>query len=119
MDLKEKLKLKNPKLFSDLEGISRFCTEIWKDTLLPWFTNHNCEHSEEIIYILGQILAPLENNPKFPDEHELFILLASAYLHDIGMQLLKIGDLSPGQTVRGRLHLHVSFCHARASCFFS
>ena len=94
MDLEEKLKIANPDLFSSLEDIRKSCAEIWKDRLLPWFTNHNCDHSKEIIYLLGQILKPIEDNPAFLNDHELFILLASAYLHDIGMQLLKVNDIS-------------------------
>lgn len=94
MDLEEKLIQANPDLFSYLEDIKKSCGEVWKDRLLPWFTNHNCEHSIEVIQLLGQILKPLENHHTFLNKHELFILLASAYLHDFGMQFLKIDDIS-------------------------
>ena len=43
---------------------------------------------------MGQILSPLEETSQKLNEHELFILLASAYLHDIGMQNLKIDNIS-------------------------
>ncbi len=89
MDLKDKLKSQNHALYSSLRDIEKFCKDCWKDRLLPWFTNHNHEHSEEVIHLLGQILKPIENNSEFLNENELFILLASAYLHDIGMQYLK------------------------------
>jgi hypothetical protein len=49
MDLEKNLKIINPDLYSSLEDIRKSCAEIWKDRLLPWFTNHNCDHSKEII----------------------------------------------------------------------
>lgn len=95
MDLEEKLKSsKSPELFSCLEDIKKFCNEIWKVPLLPWFTSHTCKHSSEVVHLLGQLLNPLENHFQFLNDYELFILLASAYLHDIGMQSLKVDDIS-------------------------
>ena len=103
MDLMEKLISypEGPKLSKSLEAIKECCSKIWKHPLLQWFTNHDIGHSEEIIYLLGQILEPLEGRNSdegrisgFLNEHELFILLASAYLHDIGMQCLKVDDIS-------------------------
>jgi len=90
MDLEQKLKSLSSELSDCLRDIKKSCTEIWKNPLLVWFTNHDVKHSEEISYLLGQILEPLENDSKFLNEHELFILLASVYLHDIGMQFFKI-----------------------------
>lgn len=92
IDLKQKLKDKSPKLYDALEDVRKFSEGVWKDRLLTWFTNHNCEHSEEIIFLLGQILKPLDNRPEFLNEHELFVLLSAAYMHDIGMQSLKIEE---------------------------
>jgi tetratricopeptide (TPR) repeat protein len=92
IDLKQKLKDQSPKLYDALEDIRKFADRVWKDRLLPWFTNHNCENSEEIIFLLCQILKPMDNRPEFLDENELFILLSAAYLHDIGMQYLKIDE---------------------------
>lgn len=82
-----------PSMFEDLQKIQMFCKELWKQKLMIWFTNHDHKHSEEVIHILGQILKPLESYQReFLNEHELFILLSSAYLHDIGMQSLKIDN---------------------------
>jgi tetratricopeptide (TPR) repeat protein len=92
--LEEKLKTQQPKLFDILEAIKKSCHEIWKDRLLPWFTNHDCEHSAEVVYILGQILEPIKGHDTFLTGHELFILLSGAYLHDIGMQCLKVNGLA-------------------------
>ena len=79
LELKERL-TPYPELSGYLQDIKQFCADI--------------DHSEEIISLLGQILKPIENHPQFLNEHELFILLASAYLHDIGMQCLKTGGVA-------------------------
>ncbi len=94
VDLEQILKNKNESLYYVLKDIEKCSIQIWNDRLLPWFTNHNVGHSKEIIHILGQIVSPLISNDDFLSDHELFILLASAYLHDIGMQNLKIEQIS-------------------------
>ena len=88
-----RLKSMDSDLFSDLQDIEKFCEGVWKSKLLPWFTNHNPDHSRELIFILDQLLTPLEGGKAFLTKHELFVLLASAYLHDIGMQFLKWEDI--------------------------
>ena len=93
MDLEQKIKSYS-KLSSCLADIIKSCERIWNNPLLPWFTKHDVSHSKEVIHLLGQILSPLEETPQMLNEHELFILLASAYLHDIGMQNLKVDDIS-------------------------
>jgi len=93
MVLVAKLKSMDPSLFSDLRDIEKFCEDVWTSKLLPWFTNHDPVHSREVIFILGQLLRPLEGTKAFLSKHELFVLLASAYLHDIGMQFLKWEDI--------------------------
>jgi len=90
MDLEQKLKSLDQDLANCLHDIKKACTEIWKNPHLVWFTNHDVKHSNEIAYLLGQILKPIENDSEFLDEHELFILLSAVYLHDIGMQFFKI-----------------------------
>ena len=88
-----RLKSMDTGLFSNLQDIEKFCEGVWKSKLLPWFTNHNPDHSREIIFILNQLLRPLEGGKAFLTNHELFVLLASAYLHDVGMQFLKWEDI--------------------------
>jgi len=88
-----RLKSMDTGLFSNLQDIEKFCEGVWKSKLLPWFTNHNPDHSREIIFILNQLLRPLEGGKAFLTKHELFVLLASAYLHDVGMQFLKWEDI--------------------------
>lgn len=87
-------------LSKKLGAIKDFCAEVWSDRLLPWFTNHNIEHSNQIISLMGKILLPLNNHHQFLGKHELFILLSSAYLHDIGMQFLRVDGVTPENLTR-------------------
>lgn len=89
LDLEEILK-KDHILYSQFEDVKKFSEKIWENNFMPWFTNHDPEHSKEIIGLLNQVLEPLSSsNVYFLSEHEIYILLSAAYLHDIGMQHLK------------------------------
>ena len=35
----------NPDFSKQLNGVKEFTAEIWRNTYLPWFTNHNHVHS--------------------------------------------------------------------------
>ena len=79
-------KLLNHDLQSKLNSIKSAASEIWKVSKLQHFTKHGMGHSESIITILNLILGDMRTIEKRLSEHEIFILLASTYLHDIGMQ---------------------------------
>jgi hypothetical protein len=66
-----------------LDSIKMASSRIWDRPLLAHYTNHGLDHSERIIEILNELL---EGYPRILDDRERFVLLASAYLHDIGMQ---------------------------------
>ena len=89
MDIKSLIE--DEKLVKCLDNIKAFSDDVWKDNLLPWFTTHNTSHSEEVIHILGMLVNQIGDKEPL-NEHEVFILIASAYLHDIGMQYLKADD---------------------------
>lgn len=114
MDLVKRLETKNPSLHNCLQDIKKFCLARWKIPYLSWFTNHDVEHSEEVIHLLGQILKPIENQESFLSEHELFVLLASAYLHDIGMQSLKL-DGTPIDELTDKQYIEIRKRHAQES----
>jgi hypothetical protein len=55
----------------------------WSPVILTWFTDHSSEgHSRRIIDLLGRAF----DGDDLLTRHELFVLLASCYLHDLGMQ---------------------------------
>ena len=114
MDLEEKLK-RSSDLYKSLKEIEEFCNKTWHAPLLPWFTRHDVSHSKEIIHLLGQILSPIENTPACLNEHELFVLLASAYLHDIGMQYLKVENVSVDKLTSDEYEI-IRKRHAEESC---
>ena len=78
--LKEQL---NDNYLDELNEIERKIKKIWSNPLLPWFTNHGLSHSEQIISNANQIISYLSKYNNFSlNEDEIFIFLASAYLHD-------------------------------------
>lgn len=85
--LEKKLKDENFELWSSLVRIIDAATKIWRETKLRWYTDHGISHSERVIQNIEKIIEPLRNELT---GEELYILLAACYLHDIGMQYLKI-----------------------------
>ena len=91
MDLEAYLQTK-PKLYEKYEEIKKACEVLWDDVKLPWFTDHSPTHSARLVSYLNQILEPLEGTPHALTMQECFVILASCYLHDIGMQDLRCGE---------------------------
>jgi len=56
--------------------------------MMPWFTDHGPSHSKELIRYFGDIFFSSNFSISFSVE-ELFVIMSSAYLHDLGMQDLK------------------------------
>jgi tetratricopeptide (TPR) repeat protein len=81
-ELPEPLKIDGHNL-SWLDSIEQRVETFWDRPLLQHYTNHGIDHSQRIIKALGALL---EDFPDLLNQHERFILLASIYLHDIGMQ---------------------------------
>ena len=86
MPVKSLKSLLSSNLQSQLDTINRAATRIWETQKMHHFTKHGTKHSENIITILNLILGDMKTIEKVLSEHEIFILLASTYLHDIGMQ---------------------------------
>jgi len=76
----------------------------WKITsALPYFTTHGPEHNLRVISILRQLLSEYDIH-KSLNEKERFLLIAAAWLHDIGMlDVLKNQPFSK-ETVREEHH---------------
>jgi len=83
-NLSKSLKIKDESLKTCLNSIKQNVSRLWEDGLiLRHYTKHGIEHSEKIIEYLEKLL---EDCPGLLNDYERFVLLASAYLHDIGMQ---------------------------------
>lgn len=98
-------KLEECKLFAGLGdyqdkllGIKKACSGYWENPQHRHYTKHGITHSEKIIERLEELLK--DQKIEF-NSVEAFILLASCFLHDIGMQcvqknlLEKIADIGP------------------------
>lgn len=101
INLEQSLRRISPDLSERLDGVRKAVNKVWKVPYLHWYTDHGPQHSRRVIDLIGQILHPLcldrlsryEND--FPlSDYELYILLAACYLHDIGMQDLKVDERS-------------------------
>ena len=82
-DLPPSLRIPNEHLKTCLRSIIDAAKVLWDSPLLQHYTKHGLDHSKRIIEIIGKLL---DFNPTLLNVHERFILLASVYLHDIGMQ---------------------------------
>lgn len=78
-----------------LENVRAAVDRIWSRPLRRYFTDHAVSHSERVIALLDGLTAGMMATEKHLSPTEVFILLAAAYLHDVGMQNEKFagGDL--------------------------
>ena len=70
----------------EIENIRAAAERIWARPLHRYYTDHTISHSERIITRLDGLTAGMMATDKRLNRTEIFILLAAAYLHDIGMQ---------------------------------
>ncbi len=77
------LKISTENFMTSLNDIREAVKTIWDRPLLQHYTDHGLDHSVRIIEKLDDLL---EGQTNLLNEYESFILFASAYLHDVGMQ---------------------------------
>jgi hypothetical protein len=95
IDLEQELRRISPDLSERLEGVRKAVNKVWEVPYLHWYTDHGPQHSRRVIDLISQILYPLCHENHFPlSDYELYILLAACYLHDLGMQDLKVDERS-------------------------
>jgi hypothetical protein len=85
---------RQPDLIDRLREVQAAAEKEWKSPELSWFTDHGVGHSERLIALIYDIILPLSAGPdqaQALNEGELFVLLASCYFHDLGMQYLQVG----------------------------
>ncbi len=95
-----------------LAAIDITMREFWNPTIFHHYTDHGYDHTQRIIRHLEALLT---DYPDLLNQQERFILLASAYLHDVGMQSPEYAELERKiyteytleeiETVRERHHI--------------
>jgi len=85
------LKEKDEKLFNKVKEIREIVKPILKKTnvIFPEYTLHNVDHSDEVVKNFDVVIP--EELMQEMNKWELFFLVVSAYLHDIGMAF----DINP------------------------
>jgi Molecular chaperone, HSP90 family len=88
-DLREILKVKDETLFYDSSRIRNEAIPLLSQIIdtFPEFTPHEIKHSDKIINILSWFIPERLKNAL--NSYEIYFLIISAYLHDIGMANLK------------------------------
>ena len=86
-----------------LENVRAAAVRVWSRSLRRYYTDHTITHSERIITLLDGLTAGMMATPKRLSPSEVFVLLAAAYLHDIGMQDERFAD---GNLEEIRAHHH-------------
>ena len=76
----------NPDQQRALENIRAAADRIWASPLHRYYTDHTTAHSKRIITLLDALTAGMMSTASQLSPTETYILLAAAYLHDIGMQ---------------------------------
>ncbi len=69
-----------------LENVRAAVERIWASPLHRYYTDHTTAHSKRIITLLDGLTAGMMSTPRRLSPTEIYVLLAAAYLHDIGMQ---------------------------------
>jgi HD superfamily phosphodiesterase len=75
-----------------LENVRAAAERIWASPLHRYYTDHTTAHSERIVTLLDGLTAGMMATPKRLSSTEVYVLLAAAYLHDIGMQNERFAD---------------------------
>lgn len=93
MGLMEILKTENNSLYTDLQSIIKEASLVLNSGRFLHFTDHSISHSERILRQLDSLTKDLMSTENRLNEYELFVLITSVYLHDIGMQFDNIDIL--------------------------
>jgi hypothetical protein len=96
--------------------LARAFDRIYEESLIIWnaelhseFTTHGQSHTEQVEANLDALTRPLQRSQNPLTEHEIFILLAGACLHDVGMQLIDDPDARANHAAAARQMILNSF----------
>lgn len=85
--LYNELRATSVELADELNAITKEALVIWESQHLRTFTAHGKDHILQVEANLDALTRGLQNSPQKLGPHEIFVLIAACYLHDIGMQL--------------------------------
>ncbi|MBF0272263.1 MAG: WD40 repeat domain-containing protein [Magnetococcales bacterium] len=74
-----------------LNELKKECAEIWRVPYMPWYTDHDMIHSESILRHIESLVYDYNDEDHFNklSHDERIVLIAAAYVHDVGMQYFK------------------------------
>ncbi|HET9526138.1 MAG TPA: hypothetical protein VFO99_08230 [Pyrinomonadaceae bacterium] len=85
MDRLLRAELQDTDLASRFERIYAESLRIWNSEPLPKYTTHGRDHMEQVEKNLDDLTRPLQDSKNPLTRDEIFVLLAGACLHDVGM----------------------------------
>ncbi len=86
-DLINQISDNNDRLKSNLAKIREAMEDLWPNDpvrIIQYYTDHGVKHSERLVGYAAELLKANSKEPL--SDEEMYLLLASIYLHDIGMQ---------------------------------
>lgn len=81
-------RIKNTRLKNSIHSIAQKACEFHSTPFLYSFTDHSFEHSKRMLICINKLLDGC-NQRNLLNEYECYILAASIYLHDVGIQVSK------------------------------
>jgi len=85
---------------SRLETLRSSVQPLLATELLLHFTDHSVDHSDRVAGFVDELISPIQEGNRALQENELAALYAACYLHDLGMHVEAVSELS---TVSSRL----------------
>lgn len=83
---------KDDELYNNIQKIVLNSHKIHSNQILYTFTDHGENHSQRMILFLEKLLSD-NKQTKLLNKYEVFILVASVYLHDIGIQFNNLENI--------------------------
>lgn len=85
--LYNELRQQSTALADELDAITKEALVLWQSQHLRSFTAHGEVHILQVEENLDALICGLQASAEKLQPHEIFVLIAACYLHDIGMQL--------------------------------
>ena len=86
-----------------VENVRAAAVRVWARPLHRYYTDHTVAHSERVSGLLDGLTAGMMATDRRLSPAEVFILLAAAYLHDVGMQDERFAGGDPAKDSGQRL----------------